>query len=904
MNSHRSGNAKAGMLVLELALIGFLLSAGSLTSHATPPAPLTEDVNPSEATLTGLADVNAAGLALPTDQVIVKYRALVTRQDAFSPASAAEMQHLSDAAGVPLTYEREMSGGAYVLGLPARMPLADVRAIAAALSALPEVEYAEPDTIMVPMLTPNDYYYSSQWHYFAPGAGNYGINAPAAWDITTGSPSIVVADIDTGITHHAEFVDRTVPGYDFITDPWTANDGDGRDSDPSDPGDGVAANDCSSGSLARNSSWHGTHTAGTIGAASNNGDGVAGVNWNSKIQPVRVLGRCGGFTSDITDGMRWAAGLSVPGAPANGNPAKVLNLSLGGAGACETTFQNAIDAITATGTTVVVAAGNNNVNASGFQPASCNGVITVAATNRDGNRAYYSNYGSTVEISAPGGETNVSALNGVLSTLNTGPQEPLADTYAYSSGTSMAAPHVTGVVSLMYSLKPSLTPAEVLTILQNTVTNFPGGSSCTTSNCGRGIVNAGAAVAALGNPVPTITGLNPFFATPGGPDFMLTVNGTGFVNGAVVRWNGSDRATTRVSSTQLTAMISGSGIVSPGTAYVTVFNPAPGGGPSNVVSFLIGTPKRVYLPLVVKNYLPSPAAPVLNPIDNADGDGSYTVGWNAVAGATSYTLQEDDNANFTSPTTQYTGPNTSWNATGKAAGTYYYQVQASNSGGTSGWSVTQSTTVNPSAGWTTLISTDFEGTWPGPWDVVDNDGAAGGEYYWGKRNCRAYSGSSSGWGVGAGAQGSGLGCGANYPDDADSWMTYGPFSLANTTAADLRFKLWTYSERDYDKVCQLASINGVDYWGNCISGDTGGWIDSILNLSNVYALGNLLGQPNVWIAIVFSSNPSTTFAGGGYVDDIVLRKCPSGGTCPAGLLQTISDNGQVSESSEHIVLPR
>ena len=166
----------------------------------------------------------------------------------------------------------------------------------------------------------------------------------------------------------------------------SANDGDGRDSNPSDPGDWVAANECFAGSAASNSSWHGTHVAGTIGAASNNGVGVAGINWSSKILPVRVLGKCGGTISDIADGMRWSAGLPVPGVPANANPAKVLNLSLGGSGACDATYQNAINAIVAAGTTVVVSAGNSNANASGFRPANCNGVITVAATNRNGSQ--------------------------------------------------------------------------------------------------------------------------------------------------------------------------------------------------------------------------------------------------------------------------------------------------------------------------------------------------------------------------------------------------------------------------------------------------------------------------------------------------------------------------------------
>jgi len=313
--------------------------------------------------------------------------------------------------------------------------------------------------------------------------------------------------------------------------------------------------------------------------------------------------------------------------------------------------------------------------------------------------------------------------------------------------------------------------------------------------------------------------------------------------------------------------------------------------------------RKTFLPLVRKSPSP-PAAPVLNPIDNADGDGNYTVGWSAVAGATSYTLEEDDNAGFTSPTTQYTGTATSWGATGKAVGTYYYRAKATNTAGSSGWSATQSTTVNPSGGWTTIINTDFEGAWPGPWVVDDNDGATGGEYYWGKRNCRAYSGSYSGWGVGAGAQGSALGCGADYPDDADSWMKYGPFSLANTTAADLSFKLWMNSEKSIDKVCRFASVDGANYWGTCTSGNTDGWTDRVLDLSNVFTLGNLLGQPSVWIAIVFYSDSSTTFAEGGYVDDIVLRKCPSGATCPAGLLQAIPSDNQVSESSEHMALPR
>jgi serine protease len=439
---------------------------------------------------------------MPIDQIMLKYRTAAGTASAWGaardPAGAAEMARLSVAAGVPLTYRRAMSGDAHVLALPAPVPPAEAAAIAARLSALPEVEYAETDAYLQPAFEPNDTRYGSQWNMYAPGGDHYGINAPAAWDLTVGSASVVVADIDTGITDHVEFDGRTVPGYDFITDKATANDGDGRDDDPSDPGDWVAYGECYTDSPASNSTWHGTHTTGLIAATGNNGEGVAGVTWSSKILPVRVLGKCGGETSDILDAMRWSAGLPVPGVPANANPAQVLNLSLGGYGSCGSADQSAVNDVLAAGATIVISAGNANAYASSYRLGNCNGVITVAATNRSGSRAYYSNYGSAVEISAPGGEWEYrNDPNGVLSTLNTGTQGPDDDTYYYYQGTSMSAPQVSGVVALLYALKPSMTPAEALSIVQSTATAFPSGSSCNTSNCGSGILNAGAAVAAV-----------------------------------------------------------------------------------------------------------------------------------------------------------------------------------------------------------------------------------------------------------------------------------------------------------------------------------------------------------------------------------------------------------------------
>jgi len=393
--------------------------------------------------------------------------------------------------GERLEIVRAMSGGAHVARLGRRVMKSEARAVARLLLSDPRVLSAEPDELMHPLLVPNDTMYAQQWHYYEPAGG---IDLPGAWDITTGSAAITIAVVDTGVLPHAELVGRLVAGYDFISDIAKSNDGDGRDGNAADPGD--------YGCEGASSSWHGTHVAGTIGAAGNNGAGVAGINWVSRIQPIRVLGRCGGYTSDIVDGMRWAAGIAVPGVPANPTPARVENLSLGGSGACSAAFQSAINDVVARGTVVVVAAGNSNTDASSTQPASCSNVIAVAATTRTGGRASYSNFGAKVAIAAPGGGGN----DGVLSTLNTGTSTPGADSYAWFQGTSMASPHVAGVASLMLSVNPALTPAEVLARLRQSARAFPAGtgSDCTTALCGAGIVDAAATLAALVTaPVPT-----------------------------------------------------------------------------------------------------------------------------------------------------------------------------------------------------------------------------------------------------------------------------------------------------------------------------------------------------------------------------------------------------------------
>ncbi|MDS4040803.1 MAG: S8 family serine peptidase [Candidatus Competibacter sp.] len=402
----------------------------------------------------------------------------------------AQVDTLSTMAMVQLQYIRPMSGNGQVLKLPQSLPLVQVEAIAQRLRRAPGVINAEADALRYPTLVPpSDPLYAQQWHYDDPIGG---INAPAAWNTILGSPLIRIGVIDTGaLFNHPDLAGRFLPGYDMINDPVQANDGDGRDPDAADPGDWVTIaesndpNSILSGCQVKNSSWHGTHVAGTIGAIANNGQGGAGINWFSRIVPIRVLGKCGGFNSDVVDGIRWAAGLPVPGAPLNTLPVRVINMSLGGPGACTAIEQQAINDAVARGTAVVVSAGNENGDASQFSPASCNNVITVAANNRWGSKASYSNFGSMVEIAAPGDE--------VLSTLNAGTTVPGAYNYEPRSGTSMATPHVAAVAALVLLRNPGMTPAALAQHLQNTARPFPPGSSCT-GICGAGIVDAGNAL--------------------------------------------------------------------------------------------------------------------------------------------------------------------------------------------------------------------------------------------------------------------------------------------------------------------------------------------------------------------------------------------------------------------------
>jgi len=412
------------------------------------------------------------------DRFIVKYRA--------GTSAAAQEASLVRAAGgnakaLSVGRLRTLSVGGEVVQASRGLDRVEAESLMRQIAADPNVEYVEVDQIMKALMTPNDTHYGT--YLWGLQSGTPGIKADQAWNTTSGN-GVVVAVLDTGYTDHSDLVGNLLPGYDFISSKTVAGDGGGRDADAHDPGDYYRN---------QNSSWHGTHVAGTIAAVGNNSKGVIGVAYGAKVVPVRVLGRGGGYTSDIVDGMTWASGGTVSGVPANANPAEVINMSLGGSGTCSSTYQNAIDAAVGRGTTVVVAAGNDNADAASFTPASCNNTITVAATNKSGTRASYSNYGTKIDVAAPGGDSpDCTTL--IVSTGNDGTSGPGVENYLCMAGTSMASPHVAGLVALMQAVRTTpLTPAQVETILKSTLRTFPGSND---KPIGNGIIDAAAAVSA------------------------------------------------------------------------------------------------------------------------------------------------------------------------------------------------------------------------------------------------------------------------------------------------------------------------------------------------------------------------------------------------------------------------
>jgi serine protease len=455
---------------------------------------------------------------------------------------------LSKRAGIALTAGAEVAARMQVV----RAPGIASDALARRLAADADVLFAVPDERARAHAVPNDPLFaagarpdgpaSGQWYLRAPeGEVVTSIDVGRAWDVTTGSSAIVVAVLDTGVRfEHPDLRavgagGNLLPGYDMVSDADIANDGDARDPDAADPGDWITQADIAPGAPLEgcqegptDSSWHGTQVAGVIAALTDNGIGMASVARTVRVLPVRVLGRCGGFDSDIIAGMRWAAGLPVPGVPANATPARVINLSLGSTGACSLAYRAALSEIGTTGAIVVASAGNAAGHAVA-KPANCEGVIGVAGLRHVGTKVGFSSLGPEVALSAPGGNcVNVEAgspcLYPILTTSNDGATAPGASTYTDSFritvGTSFSAPIVAGTAALMLAVRPTLSPAQVRSFLQGTTRPFAaaGASSvpvcapprddaagapvdqlechCTSATCGAGMLDAGSAVRA------------------------------------------------------------------------------------------------------------------------------------------------------------------------------------------------------------------------------------------------------------------------------------------------------------------------------------------------------------------------------------------------------------------------
>ena len=395
----------------------------------------------------------------------------------------------TDLVGLPLRVERQI-GNVWVLSLFEAVPEDMLDDMAQRLQIDSAVQYADAVRRVFPTRVPNDPLYAQQW---ALSGATGSVNAPAAWDLQIGSAGVTVAVIDTGITVHPDLAGRILPGYDFISDPLMANDGGGRDADPSDPGDATGDNECGDGFPGQPSFFHGTFVSGLIAADTDNGEGIAGLDWNARILPVRGLGKCGGTIDDILDGVLWAAGVPVAGVPPNPNPARVINMSLGGFGSCPQSFQDAVNAAMAQGTVVVVSAGNASEDANNFSPANCSGVITVGASTRQGDITSYSNFGKRIDLSAPGGDGEVADL--ILSTGNDGATAPGNPDYEFAAGTSFSAPYVSATASLMIARNANLTPGRIHDIITGTARSFPLGTGCSISGaCGSGLLDASLAL--------------------------------------------------------------------------------------------------------------------------------------------------------------------------------------------------------------------------------------------------------------------------------------------------------------------------------------------------------------------------------------------------------------------------
>ncbi|HEY3338520.1 MAG TPA: S8 family serine peptidase [Propionicimonas sp.] len=471
-NSRTLGLATALATVLAFACF----PATSSRAEPTPVIPVIDNTTPTPA-------------AVSSDTIIVTFDH--SQSDPSAAAAEAVTDAARDIADADVASVTPISPGMVAVTFDTVLTRGERAELGAAVTDVAGVRAAEAATTFHPTATGDptgEPYWTYQWNL----GSTWGIKAPQAWPRTTGAGA-VVGIIDTGITAHPDLTasstaivgGNVLPGYDFISTAASAHDGDGRDADPSD--------------VYSDNSFHGTHVAGII-AARRDGQGVVGTAPGVRVQPLRTLGEGGGSEADIMAAMRWGAGLTVPGMAANPTPDDVLNLSLGGLGSCSYAMQKTVNAVLAEGVAIVVAAGNSGQPVATSEPANCDGVIRVAATGATGLLASYSNYGTVtapVTVAAPGGSSLPNPANGrtglIVSTGNDGTTGVGNPAYVAMAGTSMAAPHVSGVVALLKSARPTLTPAQITAILQRTAS--PLANPCDAIACGAGIVDAAAAVA-------------------------------------------------------------------------------------------------------------------------------------------------------------------------------------------------------------------------------------------------------------------------------------------------------------------------------------------------------------------------------------------------------------------------
>lgn len=494
---------------------------------------------------------------------------------------------------VDATWLRAGSVGTHVMNWGNSVRSGDQQSMLNRLASDPEVEFAIEDRPMRTFATPNDPTFSNQWALRST-LNTAGAKFDQAWDIVRGSADVIVAVLDTGVVFETpDLMGRLLSGYDFVSDVPTANDGDGRDANAADPGNWISSADAQtpafSGCSVKNSSWHGTFVAGQIAANTHSDSDVAGADWNVKVLPVRVLGKCGGLLSDVLDAMLWSAGLDVPGIPRNPNPADVINLSLGSPTTCSSFEQTVVDRVNAAGTLVVAAAGNSGGSVD--SPANCNNVLAVGALDRDGSRASYSAIGSAVSLMAPGGFSN-----GLVGLGNSGTTTPTSPSLVNKTGTSFAAPLVAATAGLMRAINSEITPAQLRSQILSSTSSFlsprsstcsanqgSGSCNCTTAVCGAGMLNAFAAVSAVkgSRPVANASASANGFGASG---FQESANG---LNPVRLRGSASSVAAGRSIASYSWTQVSGEQLMSGPQSSADLDLPAPGSSSDLVFQLIV-----------------------------------------------------------------------------------------------------------------------------------------------------------------------------------------------------------------------------------------------------------------------------------------------------------------------------